>query len=189
MSFSEYEREFELSVSGLNRKISLLGSHTGEQKKETVRGIEEQLGYAREMIRSMREISAKKPAYEPKIVSYEKNLEKINSEYIRVRDNLVPTTFVKVDKNAQLKDDIEKKEYDQKTRLLVDHQKLEESRQRLQDTRRIGEETIIMGEDTLDTMKKQKEQLLHARDQVFFIFFYFEKNILASHLLKTLFFP
>jgi len=164
--FGNYEREFELALSTIDKKSNLITTQSGEKRKEVIREGEDAIETAKEILGNMRDASrSRKGAYDNKIKNYDREFQRIVSNFNSSRDT---SGFVRTGNQGAMsfQEELESKEYDQKTRLLVGSERLQGARERLNDTRRLAHETEELGVDTLVDMKKQREQLEKARDRL-----------------------
>eukprot|EP01120_Amphizonella_sp_Union-15-10_P012623 TRINITY_DN5645_c0_g1_i1.p1 TRINITY_DN5645_c0_g1~~TRINITY_DN5645_c0_g1_i1.p1 ORF type:complete len:240 (+),score=53.09 TRINITY_DN5645_c0_g1_i1:87-806(+) len=154
--FRNYQRELDSTINNIKSKLRALPTY-GESRKDALLQAEDILDNAKELLNSLRALSRdKRGAYDAQIKNYEREIDQISSEISSHQS----TAFIRTKASGlSYQEELDAKEYDQKTRLLAGHEKLQGTKDRLQQIRQIGSETEEIGIDTLDTMKKQREQL------------------------------
>ncbi|PKA55897.1 Vesicle transport v-SNARE 13 [Apostasia shenzhenica] len=166
--FEGYERQYcEISAS-LSRKCTGAASLDGEQKKQKVSEIKAGLEDAENLIRKM-DLEARslqpsvKAALLAKLREYKSDLNNLKSEVKRITS---PNT-----KNAAREELLESGmadtlavSADQRGRLLLSTERLNQSSESIKESRRTMLETEELGVSILQDLHQQRQSLLHAHN-------------------------
>ncbi|GKU89756.1 hypothetical protein SLEP1_g3852 [Rubroshorea leprosula] len=168
--FEGYERQYcELSVN-LSRKCTSAGSVDGEQKKQKISEIKAGLDDADALIRKMDlEARSLQPSMKAtllaKLREYKTDLNNLKSEFKRVssanvnlaaRDELLELGMA----------DAMMVSSDQRGRLLMSTERLNQSTDRIKEGRKAALETEELGVSILQDLHQQRQSLLHARNAI-----------------------
>ncbi|KAF8378724.1 hypothetical protein HHK36_030073 [Tetracentron sinense] len=166
--FEGYERQYcELSAN-LSRKCTSAGLLDGEQKKQKVSEIKAGLDDAEALIRKM-DLEARslqpslKATFLAKLREYKSDLNNLKSEVKRItsantnqasRDELLESGMA----------DTLMVSTDQRGRLLMGTERLNQSGDRIKESRRTMLETEDLGVSILQDLHQQRQSLLHANN-------------------------
>uniref|UniRef100_A0A5B7BWN3 Putative vesicle transport v-SNARE 13-like n=1 Tax=Davidia involucrata TaxID=16924 RepID=A0A5B7BWN3_DAVIN len=183
--FEGYERQYcELSAN-LSRKCTSAGFLDGEQKKQKVSEIKAGLDDAEALIRKM-DLEARslppniKTMLLAKLREYKTDLNNLKSQVKRItsananqaaRDELLESGMA----------DTMMVSSDQKGRLLMSTERLNQSSDRIKESRRTMLETEELGVSILQDLHQQRQSLLHANNTVHGV----DENISKSKKILT----
>ncbi|MCJ1353179.1 MAG: hypothetical protein MMC33_003164 [Icmadophila ericetorum] len=164
--FGSYEAELKLVQADLNQKLDQISELSGEPRKSAVRQAERSLEEAQELLDQMRiekqnisaatrsKINQRFRNFESDIDSSKRKLKDLSSDRKALFGNRYtdePTT-----------DD----QLEQRQQLLSGTERLDRSSQRLRDSHRIALETEDIGQGTLADLQRQREQIVHTRENI-----------------------
>ncbi|XP_043704049.1 vesicle transport v-SNARE 11 isoform X2 [Telopea speciosissima] len=168
--FEGYERQYcELSAN-LSRKCTSAGILEGEQKKQKVSEIKAGLEDAEALIRKMDlEARSLQPSVKAmllaKLREYKSDLNNLKNEVKRItstnanqaaRDELLESGMA----------DTLMASADQRSRLLMSTERINQSSERIKESRRTMLETEELGVSILQDLHQQRQSLLHAHNTV-----------------------
>ncbi|WRX21916.1 Vesicle transport v-SNARE [Theobroma cacao] len=172
--FEGYERQYcELSAN-LSKKCTAAGALDGEQKKQKLSDIRAGLEGAEALIRKM-DLEARslqpnvKAVLLAKLREYKSDLNNLKSEVKRIasgnlnsaaRDELLESGMA----------DALTASADQRSRLMMTTERLNQSSDRIKDSRRTMLETEELGVSILQDLHSQRQSLLHANNTVSLFF-------------------
>eukprot|EP00262_Sarcandra_glabra_P003464 TRINITY_DN1418_c0_g1_i4.p1 TRINITY_DN1418_c0_g1~~TRINITY_DN1418_c0_g1_i4.p1 ORF type:complete len:179 (+),score=37.38 TRINITY_DN1418_c0_g1_i4:189-725(+) len=168
--FEGYERQYcELSAN-LSRKCTSAGLLNGEQKKQKVSEIKSGLDDAEALIRKMDlEARSLQPSVKGtllvKLREYKSDLNNLKSEVKRITSG--NTTQAARDEllESGMADNL-MVSADQRGRLLMSTERLNQSSDRIKESRRTMLETEELGVSILQDLHQQRQSLLHANNTV-----------------------
>ncbi|KDP27182.1 hypothetical protein JCGZ_19881 [Jatropha curcas] len=166
--FEGYERKYcELSAN-LSRKCTAAGALDGEQKKQKLSEVKAGLDDADSLIRKM-DLEARslqpnvKAVLLAKLREYKSDLNNLKGEVKRIASGgLNPAA-----RDALLESgmaDALTATADQRSRLMMSTERLNQSSDRIKDSRRTMLETEELGVSILQDLHQQRQSLLHAHD-------------------------
>ncbi|GKU97242.1 hypothetical protein SLEP1_g10412 [Rubroshorea leprosula] len=164
--FEGYERQYcELSAN-LSRKCTAAGALDGEQKKQKLSEIKAGLDDAESLIRKM-DLEARslqpnaKAVLLAKLREYKSDLNNLKSEVKRIASgNLNPSARDQLLESGMA--DTLTASADQRSRLMMSTERLNQSSDRIKDSRRTMLETEELGVSILQDLHSQRQSLLHA---------------------------
>ncbi|GLU11043.1 hypothetical protein SLE2022_278150 [Rubroshorea leprosula] len=164
--FEGYERQYcELSAN-LSRKCTAAGALDGEQKKQKLSEIKAGLDDAESLIRKM-DLEARslqpnaKAVLLAKLREYKSDLNNLKSEVKRIASgNLIPSARDQLLESGMA--DTLTASADQRSRLMMSTERLNQSSDRIKDSRRTMLETEELGVSILQDLHSQRQSLLHA---------------------------
>ncbi|GLT56300.1 hypothetical protein SLA2020_293490 [Shorea laevis] len=166
--FEGYERQFcELSAN-LSRKCTAAGALDGEQKKKKLSEIKAGLEDAESLIRKMDfETRSKQPNVKAVLLAksreYKSDLNNLKTEVKRIAtDNLNPSARDQLLESGMA--DTLTATADQRSRLMMSTERLNQTSDRIKDSRRTMLETEELGVSILQDLHSQRQSLLHAHD-------------------------
>eukprot|EP01122_Echinamoeba_exundans_P005031 TRINITY_DN15213_c0_g1_i1.p1 TRINITY_DN15213_c0_g1~~TRINITY_DN15213_c0_g1_i1.p1 ORF type:complete len:246 (+),score=61.31 TRINITY_DN15213_c0_g1_i1:169-906(+) len=155
--FRNYQREFESTVQGIQKKFTQCGSLSGERRKAMLQEIQLDLDSARELVDQMRQtITTFKGGDQLRstVKVHERELERWVDELRRLQ--LGVGREVTMPSNES---DWTNASADQRTRLLQDRERLGKTSEHINETQRIMIDTQAIGENTLVDLRNQREKL------------------------------
>ncbi|KAL5981509.1 Vesicle transport v-SNARE 13 [Asimina triloba] len=166
--YEGYERQYCELSAGLSRKCASVALLAGEQKKQKVAEIKSGLDDAENLIRKMDlEARSLQPSAKAlllaKLREYKSDLNNLKAEVKRItsantnqatRDELLESGMA----------DTLTVSADQKSRLLMTTDRLNQSSERIKESRRTILETEELGVSILQDLHQQRQSLLHAHD-------------------------
>ncbi|XWS40912.1 hypothetical protein CRYUN_Cryun17cG0036900 [Craigia yunnanensis] len=164
--FEGYERQYcELSAN-LSKKCTASTALGGEQKKQKLSDIKAGLEDAEALIRKM-DLEARSLQPNVKVVllaklrEYKSDLNNLKSEVKRIASgNLTPTARDQLLESGMA--DALTASADQRSRLMMTTERLNQSSDRVKDSRRTMLETEELGVSILQDLHSQQQALLHA---------------------------
>ncbi|PVV01514.1 hypothetical protein BB560_004066 [Smittium megazygosporum] len=172
--FASYEVEFQDLTSSIIPKLenSFLG-HSGEQKRIDIKSTQMELEEAEELVGQMElelmnlsgsektQAAPRLKRYKVQILGLKREMKSaINKiELESNRAQLLDQSRIGVSSGGSNKSG----DYDQRSRLLEDSERLERSGRRLQDSHRIAIETEAVGANILNDLRLQREQIVNTR--------------------------
>ncbi|ESR44456.1 hypothetical protein WN944_005575 [Citrus x changshan-huyou] len=166
--FERYERQYCEISANLSKKCTAAASLDGERKKQKVSEIQTGLDEAESLIRKM-DLEARslqpnvKAVLLAKLREYKSDLNNLKSEVKRlVSGNL----------NAAARDELLESgmadaltaSADQRSRLMMSTERVNQSTDRIKDSRRTMLETEELGVSILQDLSSQRQSLLHAHN-------------------------
>ncbi|KAL9427285.1 hypothetical protein AB3S75_029472 [Citrus x aurantiifolia] len=166
--FERYERQYCEISANLSKKCTAAAALDGERKKQKVSEIQTGLDEAESLIRKM-DLEARslqpnvKAVLLAKLREYKSDLNNLKSEVKRlVSGNL----------NAAARDELLESgmadaltaSADQRSRLMMSTERVNESTDRIKDSRRTMLETEELGVSILQDLSSQRQSLLHAHN-------------------------
>ncbi|KAE8665658.1 Vesicle transport v-SNARE 11 [Hibiscus syriacus] len=166
--FEGYERQYcELSAN-LSKKCTAAAAISGEQKKQKVSDIRGGLENAEELIRKM-DLEARslqsnvKAMLLAKLREYKSDLNNLKSEVKRIASgNLNPDDRDQLLESGMA--DALTASTNQRSRLMMTTERLNQSSDRVKDSRRTMLETEELGVSILQDLHSQRQALLHANN-------------------------
>ncbi|XWS44340.1 hypothetical protein CRYUN_Cryun15aG0036900 [Craigia yunnanensis] len=166
--FEGYERQYcELSAN-LSKKCTAAAALGGEQKKQKLSDIRAGLDDAEALIRKM-DLEARslqptvKAVLLAKLREYKSDLNNLKSEIKRIASgNLNPTARDELLESGMA--DALTASSDQRSRLMMTTEQLNQSGDRIKDSRRTMLETEELGVSILHDLHSQRQALLHANN-------------------------
>ncbi|XP_039068281.1 vesicle transport v-SNARE 11-like [Hibiscus syriacus] len=166
--FEGYERQYcELSAN-LSKKCTAAAAISGEQKKQKVSDIRGGLENAEELIRKM-DLEARslqpnvKAMLLAKLREYKSDLNNLKSEVKRIASgNLNPDDRDQLLESGMA--DALTASTNQRSRLMMTTERLNQSTDRVKDSRRTMLETEELGVSILQDLHSQRQALLHANN-------------------------
>ncbi|KAL9239507.1 hypothetical protein vseg_013821 [Gypsophila vaccaria] len=165
--FDGYERQYCEVSANLTRKCSSASALTGEQKKQKVSEIKTGLETAESLIRKM-DLEARtlqpnvKVMVLAKLREYKNDLNNLKSEVKRLS-----STDSQAARDALLESgmaDALMASADQRGRLLMSTERVNQSTDRIKQSRRTMQETEDIGVSILEDLHQQRQSLLHAHN-------------------------
>ncbi|GLT56530.1 hypothetical protein SLA2020_295650 [Shorea laevis] len=164
--FEGYERQYcELSAN-LSRKCTAAGALDGEQKRQKLSEIKAGLDDAESLIRKM-DLEARslqpnaKAVLLAKVREYKSDLNNLKSDVKRIASgNLNPSARDQLLESGMA--DTLTASADQRSRLMMSTERLNQSSDRIKDGRRTMLETEELGVSILQDLHSQRQSLLHA---------------------------
>ncbi|KAH9740196.1 Vesicle transport v-SNARE 13 [Citrus sinensis] len=171
--FERYERQYCEISANLSKKCTAAASLDGERKKQKVSEIQTGLDEAESLIRKM-DLEARslqpnvKAVLLAKLREYKSDLNNLKSEVKRlVSGNL----------NAASRDELLESgmadaltaSADQRSRLMMSTERVNQSTDRIKDSRRTMLETEELGVSILQDLSSQRQSLLHAHNTFFLL--------------------
>ncbi|XP_057948030.1 vesicle transport v-SNARE 12 isoform X2 [Malania oleifera] len=168
--FEGYERQYCELSAGLSRKCTSAGLSDGEQKKQKVSEIKAGLDDADVLIRKM-DLEARslqpnaKAMLLAKLREYKSDLNKLKKEFKKItsantsqvaREELLESGMV----------DAHMATADQRGRLAMSTERLNQSSDRIKESRRTVLETEELGISVLQDLHQQRETLLHSHTKL-----------------------
>lgn len=167
--FEGYERQYcELSAS-LSKKCTSAGLLDGEQKKQKVSEIRSGLDEAETLIRKMDlEARSLQPSVKSillaKLREYKSDLNNLKGDVKRITSNASQTAREELLESGMA--DALTASADQRGRLLMSTERLNQSSERIKQGRRTMLETEELGVSILQDLHQQRQSLLHAHNTV-----------------------
>ncbi|KAJ9147584.1 hypothetical protein P3X46_029728 [Hevea brasiliensis] len=166
--FEGYERQYcELSAN-LSRKCTAAGALDGEQKKQKLSEVKTGLEDAESLIRKM-DLEARslqpnvKAVLLAKLREYKSDLNNLKSEVKRIASgNLNPAARDQLLESGMA--DALMASADQRSRLMMSTDRLNQSSDRIKESRRTMLETEELGVSILQDLHQQRQSLLHAHN-------------------------
>ncbi|XP_044484188.1 vesicle transport v-SNARE 13-like [Mangifera indica] len=166
--FEGYERQYCELSAGLSRKCTAATALTGEQRKQKLSEIKTGLDDAETLIRKM-DLEARslpsnvKAMLLAKLREYKTDLNNLKNEVKRITSGNI---------NQAARDDLLESgmadammvSSDQRGRLLMTTERLNQSTDRIKESRRTMLETEELGVSMLQDLHQQRESLLHAHN-------------------------
>ncbi|GLU01876.1 hypothetical protein SLE2022_191570 [Rubroshorea leprosula] len=166
--FEGYERQYcELSAN-LSRKCTAAGALDGEQKKQKLSEIKVGLEDAESLIRKM---DNEARSFQPNVKAvlfaksreYKSDLNNLKTEVKRIATgNLNPSARDQLLESGMA--DTLTATADQRSRLMMSTERLNQTSDRIKDSRRTMLETEELGVSILQDLHSQRQSLLHAHD-------------------------
>ncbi|GLT36204.1 hypothetical protein SLA2020_105980 [Shorea laevis] len=166
--FEGYERQFRELSANLSRKCTAAGALDGEQKKKKLSEIKAGLEDAESLIRKMdSEARSKQPNVKAVLLAksreYKSDLNNLKTEVKRIAtDNLNPSARDQLLESGMA--DTLTATADQRSRLMMSTERLNQTSDRIKDSRRTMLETEELGVSILQDLHSQRQSLLHAHD-------------------------
>ncbi|MBA0859399.1 hypothetical protein Goshw_006389 [Gossypium schwendimanii] len=172
--FEGYERQYcELSAN-LSKKCTAAAALGGEQKKQKVSDIRAGLENAEDLIRKM-DLEARslqpnvKTMLLAKLREYKSDLNNLKSEVKRIASgNINPDARDQLFESGMA--DALTASTNQRSRLMMTTERLNQSSDRIRDSRRTMLETEELGVSILQDLHSQRQALLHANNTVSLLF-------------------
>jgi len=161
--FEDYENELTSLQAVLTRKILQVPQLTGERKKLAIHEIEKDFEQADRIIQQL-ENTARTSQQKSKLRNIDAELSRQKREISNSR-NARASTF-QDSLFSSTSEDLQVRTLDQRSKLLVGVERLENSSARIQNAHKIALETEEIAEATLTELEEQKETLLRARDNL-----------------------
>ncbi|KHN26270.1 vesicle transport v-SNARE 13-like isoform X1 [Glycine soja] len=168
--FEGYERQYCEQSANLSRQCTAASALDGEQKKQKLSDIKAGLDDADTLIQKM-DLEARslqpsvKAALLAKLREYKTDLSNLKSEVKRVTSASVNLT-ARDDLLESGRADTLAASNDQKGRLLMSTERLNQSSDRIKESRKTMLETEDLGEFILRDLHQQRESLLHAHKTI-----------------------
>ncbi|KAJ9173255.1 hypothetical protein P3X46_016412 [Hevea brasiliensis] len=166
--FEGYERQYCELSSNLSRKCTAAGALDGEQKKQKLSEVRTGLEEAESLIRKM-DLEARslqpnvKAVLLAKLREYKSDLNNLKTEVKRIASgNLNPAARDQLLESGMA--DALMASADQRSRLMVSTERLNQSSDRIKGSRRTMLETEELGVSILQDLHQQRQSLLHAHD-------------------------
>ncbi|KAF2299418.1 hypothetical protein GH714_031879 [Hevea brasiliensis] len=166
--FEGYERQYCELSSNLSRKCTAAGALDGEQKKQKLSEVRTGLEEAESLIRKM-DLEARslqpnvKAVLLAKLREYKSDLNNLKTEVKRIASgNLNPAARDQLLESGMA--DALMASADQRSRLMVSTERLNQSSDRIKGSRRTMLETEELGVSILHDLHQQRQSLLHAHD-------------------------
>ncbi|KAG8662398.1 vesicle transport v-SNARE 13 isoform X1 [Manihot esculenta] len=166
--FEGYERQYCELSSNLSRKCTAAGALDGEKKKQKLSEVRTGLEDAESLIRKM-DLEARslqpnvKAMLLAKLREYKSDLNNLKTEVKRIASgNLNPAARDQLLESGMA--DALMASADQRSRLMVSTERLNQSSDRIKDGRRTMLETEELGVSILQDLHQQRQSLLHAHN-------------------------
>ncbi|KAK6920916.1 hypothetical protein RJ641_014594 [Dillenia turbinata] len=165
--FESYERQYCEISANLTRNCTAAGVLDGEQKKQRISEIKAGIDDADTLIRKMDlEARSLQPSAKATLLSklreYKNDLNNLKNEAKRITTNTYPSARDELLESGRL--DVKLESADQRGRLLMSTERLNQSTDRIKESRRTMLETEELGVSILQDLHQQRQALLHAHD-------------------------
>ncbi|XP_075498740.1 vesicle transport v-SNARE 13-like [Primulina tabacum] len=183
--FDGYERQYCEISANLSRKCSSTAVLDGEQRKQKILEIKKGLDEADSLIRKM-DLEARglqpnvKAVLLAKLREFKSDLNNLKSEVKRIASTNLNQAARDELLEAGMADTLTASA-NQRGRLMMSTEKLDNSSNRIQDSRRVMLETEELGVSLLQDLHGQRQALLHANDTMYGV----DDNISRSKNIMT----
>ncbi|ODV67281.1 V-snare-domain-containing protein [Hyphopichia burtonii NRRL Y-1933] len=181
--FESYESDLQLALQEAKTKLSQISSADPEQRKASLKAIENATDEALEVLDQMNiEVqnlpSNQRSSFNSKIRQYKNQVEQSKSQLKRLlddqdRNELFGSRYTDGDEELG-GDDLRGS---QRKQLLSNNASLERSSERLRDSQRVALETETIGGNILDDLRAQREQISYSRNTLSNADNYVDKSI------------
>nr|CAB3267656.1 vesicle transport through interaction with t-SNAREs homolog 1A-like [Phallusia mammillata] len=163
-----YEQQFSTLTAEITQRIGTISLYHGAEKKSLISTIERQLDEAQELLEQMdlevRELSsAERGKLMGRLKSYQHEFNNLESQIKKAKTS-------SINKANQMREELlgmdEYGNDDQKTRLLDNTERLENSSRRLEIGYRVATETEKIGQDILDNLHRDRETINRSRQRL-----------------------
>jgi len=171
-AYNQYEQEFSRKTNTIRQKITSLQKLNGEKRKVAIQDVERLIEDAKQILKNMEEfannnkersLQSKNRTYSRELTTLQRDLQTSSLDTFSRRDDY------------GYGDDLESQKMDQRVRLLVGNEKLEETNDRLLNTQQIATETEEIGVNILGELSSQRQQLERTRDNL---------NLINDNIIK-----
>jgi len=159
--FASYEADFNVALRSVQNNLKHMNALQGERRKLVVRDAERSLDDATRLLSSMEALARRNVTanLQPRVTTHQSSLARVRRDVERAVRNTGRSELMA---GAGGADAWAQRHADQRSRLLRDQQRVNETTDRITDTQRVAEQSERIGEGILNDLGDQREALLRA---------------------------